>query len=339
MISSCCDFNLIHHNTFAMPVHCARFVRYSEAADIPQILDALPAEMPVIHIGGGSNLLFTGDYPGSVLYSHIRYMRVLSETEHHVILEVGAGVELSRLISEVGERNWWGLENLAGIPGQVGAAAVQNVGAYGVEAGDRIDEVHAYDRRTRRFVRLSKRQCRFGYRDSLFKSPSQCGRYIIHAVVFRLSIRPELHADYPAIQAYLANNPAAVASDVAKAVIAIRNAKLPDPIHVPSAGSYFKNPVVPRSVVQRIAAVEHCEPPFYNLDDGMVKIPAAWLIEHCGLKGFRLGNAAVWLLQPLVLTNPDRRAAPDDIIALERHIVRSVKDRYGITLIPEVEKI
>lgn len=339
MVTSLCNFNLIHHNTFAMPVHCARFVRYSVAADIPRILDALPAEMPVIHIGCGSNLLFTDDYAGSVLYSQIRYMRVLNETEHHVFLEVGAGVEMSLLISEVVERNWWGLENLAGIPGQVGAAAVQNVGAYGVEAGDCIDEVHAYDRRTRSFVRLSKRQCCFGYRESLFKSPSQRGRYIIHAVVFRLSIRPELHADYPALQAHLTNNPTAVASDVAKAVIAIRNEKLPDPAHVPSAGSYFKNPIVPCSVVKSIAAVEHCEPPFYTLSDGMVKIPAAWLIEHCGLKGFRLGNAAVWHLQPLVLTNPDRRAAPDDIIALERHIVRCVKDRYGITLIPEVEKI
>lgn len=339
MITTCFDFNLIHHNTFAMPVQCARFVAYSTAHDIPRLLAQLPPDEPLLHIGSGSNLLFTGDYPGTVLYSRVRYQTVLRQTDTHVRLEVGAGVEMSNLVAKTTDCGWWGLENLAGIPGQVGAAAVQNVGAYGVEAGDLIVEVRAYDRDQRRFVHLSRQDCRFGYRDSLFKQPDHRGRYIIHAVVFELSVEARPRLDYPALRHYYRDGHPDNPVDVARAVTRIRDVKLPDPRRVPSAGSYFKNPVVTLAELQRIAAQEGETPPNYVVDHEHCKLPAAWLIERCGWKGRTMGAAAVWPLQPLVLTNPDRRATPADIIALELAIVQSVQARFDITLHPEVEKI
>lgn len=338
MITTRNNFELTNHNTFAIPAMCRRFVEYDSAEDIPVVLQSVDPAEPVIHIGAGSNMLFTRDFPGTVIHSRIKGIEQLRESTGEVWLKVGAGVEMNALIKAVAERHLWGLENLADIPGEVGSSAVQNVGAYGVEAGDVIDSVCVWDRKENRFTTLSNADCRFAYRDSLFKHADSKGRYIIHAVVFKLSSHPAPKLDYPALKNCFATPPASPA-EVSAAISRIRGDKLPDPAKVPSAGSFFKNPVVAQEVFDRIQQSEPSPVPHYPLPDGQVKIPAAWLIEQCGWKGTRRGNAAVWHLQPLVLVNPERKASPDEIIALENEIIESVKTRFGITLSPEVEHI
>lgn len=338
MITTRHNFDLTGHTTFAMPVSCKSFIEYDDAADIPAILAGLPEGEPLLHLGAGSNILFTRPFAGTVLHSAVKGVREVSRSDSEVMLEVGAGTVMTDLINHTCALGLWGLENLAGIPGEVGSAAVQNVGAYGVEAGDIIAEVKAWDRAEERFVSIPQSDCRFGYRDSLFKQPEAKGRYIIHAVTFRLCPTPAPRLTYPALAAKFADAPASPA-EVAKAVIEVRGSKLPDPAEVPSAGSFFKNPVVSREVFEKIRETATADVPHYPLADGSVKIPAAWLIEQCGWKGQSLGRAAVWHLQPLVIVNPGRDASPEEIIALERAIVQSVSERFGITLSPEVEHI
>ena len=234
-----------------------------------------------------------------------------------------------------------GIENLSGIPGEVGASAVQNVGAYGAEAADSIVAVHAYDEVEEEFVTFTTDECHYAYRDSVFKQADFKKRYIIHAVDYRLSPIPAPDLSYPALKSHFEgfDESTLSPSDIRKAIIEIRNSKLPDPVKVPSAGSFFKNPVISEELFAEIRAKEApAEPPHYKVSDGY-KIPAAWLIDRCGWKGYRDGNIGVWHLQPLVIVNPDRQASPEEVISLETRIIDSVKQRFGIKLTPEVEHI
>ena len=299
------------------------------------------------HIGGGSNLLFTGDFPGTVLHSAIRHIDVISDSDDEVLVRVGAGVEFDKLCEWAAGRGLWGPENLSHIPGEAGAAAVQNIGAYGVEAKDIIREVRAFDLVSRKFLTFSVEECNYGYRDSFFKSPEGKDRYIITGIVFALRRNGSPILEYGNLrETLLCRCPCPTPSDVREAIISIRRTKLPEVGEVGSAGSFFKNPVVSREVfgnVVRVSGRDEASVPHYPVPgpggEPFVKIPAAWLIDQCGWKGAVRGGAGVWPSQPLVIINASGEASPEEILALEECIRMSVSDRFGIVLSPEVEHI
>ena len=299
------------------------------------------------HIGGGSNLLFTGDFPGTVLHSAIRHIDVISDSDDEVLVRVGAGVEFDKLCEWAAGRSLWGPENLSHIPGEAGAAAVQNIGAYGVEAKDIIREVRAFDLVSRKFLTFSVEECNYGYRDSFFKSPEGKDRYIITGIVFAFRRNGSPILEYGNLrETLLSRCHCPTPSDVREAIISIRRTKLPEVSEVGSAGSFFKNPVVSREVfgnVVRISGRDEASVPHYPVPgpggEPWVKIPAAWLIDQCGWKGAVRGGAGVWPSQPLVIINASGDASPEEILALEECIRMSVSDRFGIVLSPEVEHI
>lgn len=299
------------------------------------------------HIGGGSNLLFTGDFPGTVLHSAIRHIEVISDSDDEVLVRVGAGVEFDKLCEWAAGRSLWGPENLSHIPGEAGAAAVQNIGAYGVEAKDIIREVRAFDLVSRRFLTFSVEECNYGYRDSFFKSPEGKDRYIITGIVFAFRRNGSPILEYGNLrETLLSRCPCPTPSDVRETIISIRRTKLPEVGEVGSAGSFFKNPVVSREVfgnVVRVSGRDEASVPHYPVPgpggEPWVKIPAAWLIDQCGWKGAVRGGAGVWPSQPLVIINASGEASPEEILALEECIRMSVSDRFGIVLSPEVEHI
>lgn len=299
------------------------------------------------HIGGGSNLLFTGDFPGTVLHSAIRHIDVISDSDDEVLVRVGAGVEFDKLCEWAAGRGLWGPENLSHIPGEAGAAAVQNIGAYGVEAKDIIREVRAFDLVSRKFLTFSVEECNYGYRDSFFKSPEGKDRYIITGIVFAFGRKGSPILEYGNLrETLLSRCPCPTPSDVRETIISIRRTKLPEVGEVGSAGSFFKNPVVSWEVfgnVVRISGRDESSVPHYPVSgpggEPWVKIPAAWLIDQCGWKGAVRGGAGVWPTQPLVIINASGEASPEEILALEECIRMSVSDRFGIVLSPEVEHI
>lgn len=299
------------------------------------------------HIGGGSNLLFTGDFPGTVLHSAIRHIDVISDSADEVLVRVGAGVEFDKLCEWAAGRSLWGPENLSHIPGEAGAAAVQNIGAYGVEAKDIIREVRAFDLVSRKFLTFSVEECNYGYRDSFFKSPEGKDRYIITGIVFAFRHNGSPILEYGNLrETLLSRCPCPTPSDVRETIISIRRTKLPEVGEVGSAGSFFKNPVVSREVfgnVVRVSGRDEASVPHYPVPgpggEPWVKIPAAWLIDQCGWKGAVRGGAGVWPSQPLVIINASGEASPEEILALEECIRMSVSDRFGIVLSPEVEHI
>ena len=330
--------DLTRRNTFGMKVSCACYVEYDSLEDLFELdFDGLP--QPVFHMGAGSNLLFTRDWPGTVLHSCIKFLRPMGLEEDEVLVEVGAGAVFDSFVEWACSRGLWGAENLSLIPGEVGAAAVQNIGAYGVEAKDIIVRVNCFDREARDMVTFENADCRYGYRTSFFKGEGK-GRFIITSVLFRLSRKYSPKLDYGNIRAALGGVQPMLPDDVRRAVSEIRRAKLPDPAETGSAGSFFKNPVISREHFERIAAEAgpDVKVPHFDTPEG-VKVPAAWMIDRCGLKGARLGGAAVYEKQPLVIVNLSGGASPEDVMALESQVVAAVKERFGVELHPEVEHI
>ena len=331
-----CD--LSSRNTFGMKVSCALYIEYASVEELKSILtEELP--QPVFHIGGGSNLLFRGDFPGTVLHSAITGMAFHGD-EDEVIAEVGAGVVFDDFVAESCRRGLWGVENLSLIPGEAGASAVQNIGAYGVEAGDVIDKVFCIEASGGEEVVFNASECAYGYRDSRFKHEK--GRYIVTRVTFRLTRRYCPSLGYGNIKAALEGRDldALTPSDVRDAIIRIRREKLPDPAEIGSAGSFFKNPVISKEHFDRIlASVPDGKVPHFDLPDGTVKVPAAWMIDTCGFRGAVRGGAKVFEKQPLVIVNDSGSASPEDIIALEDEVIAAVRERFGVTLHPEVEHI
>ena len=343
MITEIKDFNIRHLNTFRMNVSCGKFIEYDRSSDIPNILTSLP-DGNYFHIGGGSNLLFTRDYPGTILHSRILDMETISVDSCEVLIRAGAGIEMDSLIDQTCSSGIWGLENLSGIPGEVGAAAVQNVGAYGVEAKDVIDTVECYDNENRTFVTLKKEDCEYGYRTSLFKQPANKGRFIITHVTFRLTKNQRPVLDYGHVRSHITDFDSISPMMVRSIIMDMRAEKLPEISMVGSAGSYFKNPVISRADYDiLLKAIEtncgtNTTPPHFDMENG-VKIPAAWLIEKAGLKGFSMGNAATWHKQPLVIVNKNAKATPEEILALENYIIEEVNSKFGVRLTPEVEHV
>ena len=333
-------------NTFGMKVKARCFIEYDSVADLVDI-EFEELARPVLHIGGGSNLLFTDDFKGTVLHSKINFIEILENG----LVSVGAGVVFDDFCAWAAKEGLWGVENLSYIPGEVGASAVQNIGAYGVEVKDVIRTVYCYDTVEEEFVSFDVSECGYGYRDSIFKDPEIKGRYIVTHVVFELSNTPQPKLEYghlrEAVAAIVGESSSSKLTPelIRKVIIKIRKEKLPEPSVMGSAGSFFKNPVVPAEHFQKIESAAKAElgadykVPHYDLPDGMVKIPAAWMIEQCGWKGRRSGGAAVYDKQPLVIVNYTGEAYPEEIIGLEKRIIASVKAKFDVELNPEVDHI
>ena len=359
------NYDLSSHNTFGMKVRCALYIEYETVEEL-QNLPWKELPQPIMHIGAGSNLLFTGDFPGTMLHSAVKYMKFVDMGLDEVLMTVGAGVVFDDFVARCCEVGLWGAENLSLIPGEVGASAVQNIGAYGVEAKDIIAGVVCLDTTDWSKTIFKTPELAYGYRDSMFKHCK--GRYIVTSVLFKLTrkyspkldyggVRAALEAQYPGITAAatasaVANGaPVLTPQMVRDAIIGIRRTKLPDPAEKGSAGSFFKNPVIPREHFERIEAIAadraaaagsvEAAPsvPHFDLPDGTVKVPAAWLIDSLGFRGAVRGGAKVYDKQPLVIVNESGTASPEEIMALEQEIITKVWETYDIELHPEVEHI
>ena len=357
MIKTAYYQDLTKMNTFGMKVKARCFIEYDSVADLVDI-EFEELARPVLHIGGGSNLLFTDDFKGTILHSKIDFIEILDECHTtgissespKVLVSVGAGVIFDDFCDWAAKEGLWGVENLSYIPGEVGASAVQNIGAYGVEVKDVIHKVYCYDTVEEEFVSFGVEECEYGYRDSVFKDPEIKGRYIVTHVVFALSRTPQPKLEYGNLKDALECHPersegSLTPMQIRKAIIKIRKEKLPEPSVMGSAGSFFKNPVISAEHFAKIEAASKAElgadykVPHYDLPDGTVKVPAAWMIEQCGWKGKRSGGAAVYDKQPLVIVNYTGEAYPEEIVGLEKRIIASVKTKFAIELHPEVEHI
>lgn len=328
------NISLLPYNTFRMDVKAATLAEYDSVEELRTLLERYRGQQ-ILHIGQGSNLLFTKDFEGVVLRSRMVHARALGENGDEVFIEAENGLVMDELIDQIVDMGLVGMENLSHIPGTAGASAVQNVGAYGVEAKDIIVEVHTLDIATGDPRTFTNEECRFGYRDSIFKNELK-GKYIVTSVVYRLLKHGDLHLDYGNLRSAIEGTPSV--SKVRQAVIDIRRQKLPEVSDLGSAGSFFKNPVIPASEFERLQA-QYPSIPHYTLNEGKEeKIPAAWLIEQCGWKGKSLGGARVYEKQPLVIVNSGT-AVPQDIIALAQEICDSVKQQFGVTISPEVNYI
>lgn len=329
------NYSLKEYNTFGIDVKCRYFV---ETDSLEELLEFVAkqewAQQETLVLGGGSNFLFTDDFEGVVIYPTMKGMKVVEEYDDDVYVCVGAGEEWDDFVAWAVEHGYGGVENLSLIPGHVGAAPVQNVGAYGVEAGEVICLVEAIDRKEAKRVVMATEDCQFAYRDSIFKREWK-NRFIITRVIFQLTKRPEFRLDYGSVRAELEKEKGEITLQrVREAIIRIRRTKLPDVQEWPSAGSFFKNPVVGRSVAEELLS-RYPEMPVYPVDDERRKLAAGWMIEQCGWKGKTLGKAGVYEKQALVLIN---RGGADgtDISRLANEIRKSVFLKFGVWIEPEV---
>ena len=328
-------YSLLPYNTFGIDVSASRFLEYASVAELEEYIAQGAVTTPFLHIGGGSNLLFTKDYDGLILHSRIGGIEVTAEDSQAVSLRVGAGVVWDDFVACCVEHGWYGAENLSLIPGEVGASAVQNIGAYGVEVKDLITAVETVNIQGYERV-YSVEECEYAYRNSIFKRPENKSVFVTY-VRFRLSKEERYTLDYGTIRQELAKYPAPTLPIVRKVIIEIRESKLPDPKVTGNAGSFFMNPIVAKDKLEALQQ-DYPRIPYYELPDGRVKIPAGWMIDQCGWKGKSLGPAAVHDKQALVLVNRGG-AKGSDIIALSDAVRASVRDKFGIDIHPEVNVI
>ena len=323
-------------NTFGVRATAPMLVEVADAAALPELFGyAMLRDGPVLVLGGGSNLLFAGDPPGAALALASQRIEILEDDGATAIVRADAGVVWHEFVLWTLGHGLCGLENLALIPGTVGAAPIQNIGAYGVEVRERIHVVDAFDRRSGAFVRFAAGECEFAYRDSLFKRDPE--HYVVVAVEFALSRTPALKLEYAGILDELRTmgvDGAPRASQVAEAVIRIRQRKLPDPAVLGNAGSFFKNPIVPAAQADALLARHPSMPVFRGPGEDTRKLSAAWLIDQCGWKGHREGDAGVAPSHALVLVNHGH-ATGAELLDLARRIAGSVLERFGIAIEPE----
>lgn len=338
------NISLLPHNTFGIDVKAHTVIKYADATELSELIRNTreSLSLPLLHIGQGSNLLFMNYFRGTILLNNNTEIEVLQQDQHNILVRVGAGYVMDDFISHAIEQGWYGLENLSNIPGQVGASAVQNIGAYGVEVGSMIHSVSCISLEDGSPKTFMHDECCFSYRYSIFKSEEIRGKYAVVAVTYSLSLDFLPHLDYGGIRQALAARGVAAddvtAQELRDTIITIRGNKLPDPKVLGNAGSFFMNPIVSREVFERNVLSAYPEAPSYPYDSEHVKLPAAWLIEQCGWKGKTLGKAGVHSQQPLVLVNTGG-AEGSDIKALSDTIQKDVTDRFGIDIYPEVNFI
>ena len=332
------DGSLLPYNTFGMDVKATLFIEYASVEELKEVLRTQSLEsVNWLHVGRGSNLLFTGDFQGLILHSGIKGYEILSESADEVMVRVGAGEIWDDFVAYTVQQGWYGAENLSLIPGEVGASAVQNIGAYGVEAKDLIVGVEAVEVPTGKERFFTNEECGYAYRESVFKG-SLKHQYVLTKVSFRLSKTPAFRLDYGNVRTELEQRGDDLTlRNIRQVIMDIRRSKLPDPEVHGNAGSFFMNPIVPRSLFEALLP-EYPSMPHYEVDVDRVKIPAAWMIDQCGWKGKSLGRAGVHDKQALVLVNRGG-ATGAEVIALSEAIQKSVFDKFGVNLLPEVNFI
>lgn len=324
------EVSLQSFNTLNLPSVASHFIELTDEADINAVVDyASVHSLPILWIGGGSNLVLSDRIAALVVHISLRGIRLIHESKQRVLVDVMAGENWHHFVNESVLKGWFGIENLALIPGTVGAAPVQNIGAYGVEAAEFIDSVRCYDVASREMVELSQQACGFAYRDSIFKRNP--GRYLIISVRFSLNTQFMARLGYVALDEHLhslgIDKPSA--NDLLNAVVAVRQSKLPDPSDLPNAGSFFKNPVVDQHVFESLKK-QYPSLPYYKDLKGY-KLAAGWLIDQCGWKGKRLERVGVHAKQALVLVNHSE-GDRNDIDELSNKIKHDVKVNFGIDL-------
>lgn len=329
--------SLLSYNTFGIDVNANYFIEYNSAVDLQEVLqlDIVKSNV-ILHIGGGSNLLFLNDFNGVVLHSAIKSIKKISENVNSVYLEVGSSMNWDDLVEYCVEKGWGGVENLSLIPGEVGASAVQNIGAYGVEVQDVIEEVNAVEIETAKLRTFTNEECCYAYRNSIFKKEFK-GKYIITSILFRLDKNPNFNLDYHQLEEEVLKNGEVNLQNIRKTIIAIRERKLPDPKVMGNAGSFFMNPIISTGLFKSLQEI-YPQIPHYYVSATEEKVPAGWLIEQCGWKGKSIGKAAVHNKQALVLVNLGG-ATGAEINYLANQIQASVKKKFGIELKPEVNYI
>ncbi len=324
-------------NSFHLDVHAEEYCECNSVKDIQQlILSPSFLKRKTLILGEGSNILFSGDFPGLVVRPMIRGIEIIREDRDTVWVRAGAGENWDGFVAWSTNWGFGGIENLSLIPGSVGSSPIQNIGAYGAEVENTIQEVSAIDVLTGQALTFSKEACRFGYRDSIFKREWK-GKCMISSVTFRLRKKPELNLSYGPVAEKMSAEKYQDVGTLRKIVIEIRRSKLPDPEELGNAGSFFKNPVVPGDLYEKLLE-EFPGIPSYPSPGGSRKVPAAWLIEQCGWKGKRQGDAGCYEKQPLVLVNHGS-ASGQDILELAALIEADVMERFGIGLEREVNVI
>lgn len=322
-------------NTFGIDVTASHYLKLSSKSQLAKI-QSIPSyeEDKRLVLGGGSNILFTGDFEGLVIHNCLPGIQEVKSQADDVWVRCGAGVEWHDLVMFCVQKGYGGIENLSLIPGKCGAAPMQNIGAYGVELKDVFEELEAWDISNQKLRTFNAEDCRFGYRESVFKHELK-GRFIILSITLKLSMNPKLNTSYGAIQDTLkemGKKPSI--KSISDAVIAIRKSKLPDPSDLGNAGSFFKNLEMPVEQFQELQT-EYPDVPFYDLPNQMVKVPTAWLIEKCGWKGKQIGKVGSHKKQALVLVNYGG-AEGKDVRALAEAIQDSVRETFGLIISPEV---
>jgi UDP-N-acetylmuramate dehydrogenase len=327
------NVSLKPYNTFGIDVPAEHYTPLHSVGDLEEI-SALPYQRHIL--GGGSNLLLTGPVKGLVIHNRLKGITVEKEDEDHVWLKVCGGEIWHGLVLYAVNKGLGGIENLALVPGTVGASPIQNIGAYGVEAKETIESVSFWYWKEQKLLTYTNRECDFGYRDSIFKRQLK-DKVFITSVVFKLGRRPTFNTGYGAVAQELENMGVQElsAKAIAYAVMHIRGSKLPDPEIIGNAGSFFKNPAIPVSLFTTLKT-RYPKLPSYPVSDSMIKVPAGWLIEQCGWKGYKRDETGVHEKQALVLVNYGN-AKGSDIWKLSGDILRSVKERFGIELEREVQ--
>lgn len=329
------NISLKPYNTFGIDVKAKSFGRFGSLDELKDLIRNRDKGTPLFILGGGSNVLLTKDLPFFVLKNEISGIEIVNETETHVVVKVGSGVEWHSFVRYTVEKGWGGVENMSLIPGSVGASPMQNIGAYGAEIKDTFVSLEALHIDSLEVHTFNREQCQFGYRESVFKRALK-DQYVIISVSYQLSKNPVVNTTYGAIQSEIeVMGVSEITVDtVSQAVMNIRRSKLPDPKVLGNAGSFFKNPVVPREVFERIA-VNYPDAPHYPQENGDEKLAAGWLIEKAGWKGKRVGNCGVHEKQALVLVNYGGSTG-SEIYNLSASIIEDIKTKFGVTLEREV---
>ena len=329
------NYSLKNYNTFGIDVKARFFAEVTGLMQLRKLLD-LSVYPNRFVLGGGSNLLLIDDIDALVMHIALKGIHIFEEEEDYVIIKAMAGENWHELVLWCLEKDYGGIENLSLIPGNTGTAPIQNIGAYGVELKDVFVSCEAMDMESLELVELTKKDCQFGYRDSIFKGVAK-GKYIITSVKLRLTKKAHIiRTDYGGVQDQLEQMGVKVPGiqEVSRAIIHIRQKKLPDPSLLGNSGSFFKNPVLEKSRLLPLQD-KHPEMPVYEVSETLAKLPAGWLIDQCGLKGYRQGDAGVHERQALVLVNYGN-ASGQDVLQLARTVQDRVEKEFGIRLEPEV---
>ena len=332
------DFSLKNYNTFGIAAKASFFVEVSSIDELTKALTLKEYPNKFI-LGGGSNMLLTQDIDALVIHVNLKGIEVLEEDESTILLKVMAGENWHQLVLHTLDHGYGGLENLSLIPGNTGTAPIQNIGAYGVELKDSFVSCEALHRSNQELIKFSLEDCQFGYRESFFKNEGK-NSYVIVSVTFKLTKKNhEINSSYGAIEQELGKNniDKPTIKDISNAVIAIRKSKLPDPKEIGNSGSFFKNPMISKKEFEKFIK-KNPDAPYYKVSETNYKIPAGWMIEQCGFKGKRFGDAGVHKKQALVLVNYGG-ASGAEIMDLAAKIIKKVKEEFGITIVPEVNLI